>query len=532
MKTEFRIYPSIGIARVGDSTNGFFIGPEAPGLAPEGPFRDNNGGLKPQASRFRIYEIEVDDSLNERVVREVVPDAQTFIEWNVTLANRKAAAREIFGHTGGTLSRSTDAPFRNGEYDRNGLVISGTGTTNSTVPPDKSVGITGSIRFAKEGIVEHEVSNLGLATLRTDSVGRLLVIGGTGAAGSIPNAGLPSFSDNHGWYDTVSDGPVTAALTLAGMRVPVVPSWVVVTVPRYAPGIYGIVTWYDQAVYVARSSLDGTMAPPQVTSFTKHIYSVLKRADAFSAVHFIPHRLASPSVIKGYRDDPSKRLAVVKHLTKPGTDAKGPQELSSSPPGMPYLYSGANPDPGGATWTFCSLTPYQMAHFHNWEIGNYVDDWVEEDTSPVSLESITLQEQPAAITRAALEACVGGSFFPGIEGTYDIARHGTYHPNGTLRHEFRVHPDLQPGFFTEKMALPWQADFADCEQYWWPSQRPVRVLNQNEQAVQWTRGIDSPNDETRHRNMVNFWTHLGFITMDPTTGRHKESERKTINGVP
>ena len=35
-RTEYRIYPSIGIARVGDSKDGFIIGPEAPGVAPDG----------------------------------------------------------------------------------------------------------------------------------------------------------------------------------------------------------------------------------------------------------------------------------------------------------------------------------------------------------------------------------------------------------------------------------------------------------------------------------------------------------------
>ena len=59
-RTEFRIYPSIGIARVGDSTDGFIIGPEAPGIAPTGPFRGNDKGLKPQAARFRIYKVEID----------------------------------------------------------------------------------------------------------------------------------------------------------------------------------------------------------------------------------------------------------------------------------------------------------------------------------------------------------------------------------------------------------------------------------------------------------------------------------------
>ncbi|WP_166353468.1 LodA/GoxA family CTQ-dependent oxidase [Bradyrhizobium barranii] len=56
-RTEFRIYPSIGVARIGDSRDSFTIGPEAPALAPSGPFRGADQGLKPQAARFRIYKI-------------------------------------------------------------------------------------------------------------------------------------------------------------------------------------------------------------------------------------------------------------------------------------------------------------------------------------------------------------------------------------------------------------------------------------------------------------------------------------------
>ena len=63
-RTEYRIYPSIGIARVGNSKDGFFIGPEAPGIAPEGPFRSADG-IKPQGARFRIYRLDIDSNEND-----------------------------------------------------------------------------------------------------------------------------------------------------------------------------------------------------------------------------------------------------------------------------------------------------------------------------------------------------------------------------------------------------------------------------------------------------------------------------------
>ena len=50
------IYPAIGIARVGNSENGYFLAPEVIDPLPEPPgfYRDPTGALKRQAVRFRI----------------------------------------------------------------------------------------------------------------------------------------------------------------------------------------------------------------------------------------------------------------------------------------------------------------------------------------------------------------------------------------------------------------------------------------------------------------------------------------------
>ena len=112
------------------------------------------------------------------------------------------------------------------------------------------------------------------------------MVGGPGTAGSPANTKLESFADNDGWYDSVSDGPVSATLRIGNTSHPVIPAWVVVTVPRYAPGVYGIITWFDQALNMARTSEDGTFNPPRTTSFLHDVYPILKRADDVAAVHF------------------------------------------------------------------------------------------------------------------------------------------------------------------------------------------------------------------------------------------------------
>jgi hypothetical protein len=67
MPNIYRIHPAIGIARVGDSASECFVGPEAPGVppslnrpnAPRDPsagYKDDQGRIKRQGARFRIYE--------------------------------------------------------------------------------------------------------------------------------------------------------------------------------------------------------------------------------------------------------------------------------------------------------------------------------------------------------------------------------------------------------------------------------------------------------------------------------------------
>ena len=520
-RTEFRIYPSIGVARVGDCRDSFMIGPEAPGLVPSGPFRGADNGIKPQAARFRIYKVEVDANENEVVTEEIIAGSGIDIEWSVSLANRKAAGFRIAD----TLARAASPGLRNDGLDRNKLVISADGS----VAGSKADGpiLSGMIEFARPRTTGTKVTDIVLATLRTDDVGRLLIVGGPGTSGSVPNASIDTFSDNDGWYDSVSDGPVSANLRIQGESQPVIPAWVLITVPRYAPAIQGVVTWYDRAVSMARTGSDGRFNAPRTTSFTRDIFPILKRADDLSAVHGVAHAngtirpLSDAARIAGF-SDPAKRAALQARLTPVGTDAQGPERRPAST--MPRLFSGANPEADGPTWTFLALTRYQMAHIDNWVNGNFDADWTGSPPAPIPFEQIPVARQAWALCEAALENCVGGSFFPGIEGTYDIARSETYHPEMNLRREFRINPDHPAGFLTEKMALPWQADFADCSNFWWPSQRPDNVTLRTGEKLRWDRGV-AGLASNQHLNMVEFWSELGFVVFDRSMGKFIEDER-------
>lgn len=519
-RTEFRIYPSIGIARVGDSTDGFTIGPEAPGVAPAGPFRGSDKGLKPQASRFRIYKVEIDANENETVTEEIVPGGKVEVVWSVSLENRKAAAFRIVD----TLGREPNPRLRNPGLDRDKLVIAAAGSVTGADAAGPV--LSGAIEFAKPGKSGPAIKGIELARLRTDNSGRLLVVGGPGTSGSPAKAPCKSFADNDGWYDSVSDGPVTATLRINGQVQPVVPAWVVITVPRYAPNSYGIITWFDQAVSMARTDDDGRFSRPKTTSFTRDIYPILKRADDLSGLHGIAHVSSAPALADAARiasfSNQANRMRVQQKLTKLG--AKAPSFEITPDSTMPRLNSGANPDPGEPTFTFPSLTRYQLAHVDNWVNGNFDADWPGSPPTPVPFDKIPVARQALALCEAALEACVGSPFYPGIEGTYDIARITTYHPRPNLRRELRIDPSHPAGFLTEKMALPWQADFADCGNDWWPSQRPDNVVSRAGEEVRWDRGIGVPVEQA-HLNMVAHWMEFGLVTRDAKTGKFFEGDR-------
>src|SRR3954452_2140750 len=99
MPTTYEIHPSIGIARLGPSTD-FFMGPEPDGTFPPpvtqdaaGAFhsiRDSNGHLLSQAARYSVF--EVDRVGAQLVSAREVQSAEADISWQVHVVNQKGAA--------------------------------------------------------------------------------------------------------------------------------------------------------------------------------------------------------------------------------------------------------------------------------------------------------------------------------------------------------------------------------------------------------------------------------------------------------
>ena len=528
MRRSYAIHPGIGIARVGDSPDDYFIGPEAPGGSPvpakpessgpsDGSYKDVEGRIKRQGARFRIFETTIDDAGQHREVREITA-AEAEIEWTVHLANAKAAApRFTYNAAEAGARRNAGIPEHQLVIDAGSVRIKGSG--------QRSTPLAGAF----QGL------DVPLGDLLTDREGRLIVLGGFGSSRSVTPRPLKDFVNNDGWCDDVSDGPVRATiqLTRSGDRLEAESAWVIVAPPDFAPGIESVVTLYDVVYSIMSKSVAPSLAvtPDTVVSFSRDIYPILRRV---STLHWVSNVAAGghgpgnpmhflsriPELADNGAGTTSLRRAIFKKL-------RSPSGAGGNMPKLPASVTEA-----GVINASVALTDVQYERMRRWAAGTFESDWQESTTAgrAIRLEDLASRDVPAALDRAALEACAGGGFFPGIEAGRMLLERTTYAESSP----FRINPRLPPGALTAQMAVPWQADFFECALQsdpednpddpangmdWWPAQRPVNVLRGASKRADWTSGIKDK------RAMVDKWARLGFVVKEAGTERFVETER-------
>jgi len=310
MIARFSIHPAIGIARLGNSPTSFCIASEQRGRFPidcdqngnpivnadgvEQPvksFVDSNGSIRRQAARFAVFvyddnnpdgrEIRIGDTFD--IVNQKNGQLQTVqvndISWTVYLANKKASWYE-FKQTDGEHGYGPDHKLRNANItdteERQRLIID---------PGPRSVAFKTKNRAQFDGsrppaffpppLTPNSITSLGEAICtQAGAHNRLLVLGGFGNSGSMltgfGNPKIETYANNDGWFDDISDGPVSARLIctirkISGLDPPKDlpkedllatfpvddPAWVVVAYPRYVPEIVDIVTLDDIAFDIA-----------------------------------------------------------------------------------------------------------------------------------------------------------------------------------------------------------------------------------------------------------------------------------------
>ncbi|MEU5299440.1 LodA/GoxA family CTQ-dependent oxidase [Streptomyces noursei] len=482
---QAEIHPAIGRARVGNSDQPAFMGPESPDQPPLalGSYKDSSGKIIKQAARFRIY------GYNKagEVVREpkLGQDDVTGIRWSVHLANKKAAWYQF--HFPLDIPEATDPDKlkpdmrrrRNAKVtgaDRKKLVID-SGRQTIEVPRGQPCTLAGEIMGKQV--------TLGQAYAASD--GRLLVAGGDGTSASWDEAHNPisGVANNVTWYDNVSDGPITAEVTIGGVTRTAGPAWVVVGPPHYAPGVKTIRTLYDLLydVFVTEQTLEAKDPP----SYPEDIEPLLAR---FCELQWVNHGFATQFGCGPHHFlDPAMR----KRLNDPGETSRDLRRQiyhrmrdydrdGVSPVPWPWIH-GDGMSSGKATSVrqHLTLSPTQDRILAQWADGTFVPG--PPRTGHPDVDQAPVAQQPGLLDRAALDNCAAEAFHPGSEVTW-LIRHKTVfsEPFRILhRDEGTPEPDYGdeftaaemlgkngplhaqgPGDLTRWMAAPWRCDTASC----------------------------------------------------------------------
>ena len=551
------IHPAIGVGRVGNSPDGWFIGPEIPGRAPQpegGLFKDAAGRFKRQAVRYRIFGLDAAG----RVVRELTSrDAE--ISWTAEVANTKAAWRQF--HNPFDVP---EAGTRRGEPYRSGL-------RNADVTDRESLSIRPGPRTVSgpnqraafdTGRFRGPVTSLG--EMRTDEAGRLIMLGGWGVSRGVPaDSEINQFANNDGWHDDVSDGPVDAVVRMNGRTLPVQGAWFTAAPPDYAPGLAPVVSAYD-LVYATSASPSLSRRP----SFAREIYPLLERMWQHQWVnagfardfgHGATHDFLNAATLARLADssvaNAEARKAIFRRMRDPSYN------LAEERAWPPYLGDVVT---GGAR-EFQALLPHQYAALSHWAEGDFDADLAPGGPRvPTRLEEIPIAELPGALDRAQLDAAYGGPFHPGIEFPWVIRQRGIYTAPFRLRRRAAAEPNypaemsqaevlaaggpvdgLLPGGISRWMAVPWQADFINCgsgqnpevDPYlptYWPAAAPNDVMTDAQyQALmaattpearatalafasrkKWHRGYDADREQT-YLAFLERWPQLGVVAERP-----------------
>jgi hypothetical protein len=501
------IHPAIGIARVGNSESGYVFGPEVvnPKHAPVGSYKDETGALKRQAVKFRIFGYNAAGE----AVAELTSDIAE-IRWNVHVANKKAAWYQFQIALDIPEAGSADpSQLRNATVQDRGQLIIDPGARFIQGPSE----LGAQYRFDSGTFMGKPVY---LGELSTDERARLVFLGGRGVSASHDGSIAQDFANNDGWHDDVSDGPVTAEVTIGRRSIPTDSAWVIVAPPNYGPNLHSVRSMYDLLLdtYVQA----GWLPFPETISFARHIYPIFARmvdlqwANYGFAVQFGwggTNHFGGADYLRKLASSADQHREWRREIFNMFRDA-GRDGLSPVP--WPWIYGDAMNLPPLSPRQYLTLSATQRRMLELWADGQFEADYDAAARVPQVLDEVPLPSQPTMLDEASLSFCLADAFHPGCEMTWP-ARHTSLY-QAPFRIRLRMPNDAEPNYgsqltpevcmsmngplyaqgpgdMTRWMAVPWQTDTASCRSGYyagygakydsyiptfWPARVPNHVL--------------------------------------------------------
>lgn len=566
-RPTYKIHPAIAVARVGNHLDSFYVEPTAAGGLPteydaggQGPevtvTRFKEGGMmRRQAARFRVFRYDTPTSEPQEV--NLANGGLKSVRWTVHIANKKAAWR-TFSELAGDLMLGESNSYEARSVPWNNATVTGTDARRALITDPGPRTLAGAsqgpvefdahsrepyahVSFPPAALDPYNITTLGRAW--TDTQGALFILGGFGNSGGPSGSQITTFTGGDGWYDDVSDGPVTAEIETADGQRLELDAWIVVGAPKVAPELTQISSLADSLVDTAVRYLGACPAlfDPQ-TGFKPNYQACLERdvlpvllamkeyrwvADVDPMVSFATPPFDVADLSEANRPN---REAWFQMLRNPGNGLHQPPEQKAihqvpfADNGFPLMpmNAGDNPIRDLNIEKFVALTPTQYFLLGQWAKGRC-------DRSPERPLRDWTWIHP--LDYASTGNVVGLPMCPGIEVTWSlrnpivlnpvdpmrIKRQPTAAYNSTgldpSRDETEPGSDgCQPGDLTKRMAIPWQADFFDCSiqnisyaspslakvynnatgfvpplptfyAYWRPAQSPWNVYNGADNAV-------------------------------------------------
>ena len=364
---KYEIHPKLGVARLGNSPDEFYLAPDKIGGLPimcdrwgnakteeqgtpvtTDQFKDSIGRVKRQAAKFKIFENIEGEKVEINVSREDVVK----IDWTVHLANKKPIWY-TFSELLGDLEFGEENSYKNQHVPLNNAKVKDHDKRQKLIidPGPRSISseqrgeIVEMSRYNKPDDYKHfsfppvsaggsQIDKLG--DIRVDDDGNLVAMGGLGnVTGS---AQIDSFRGAGGYWDDIADGYVVATLHIkVGASIETfeaAPAWLLVGSPKYAPELVNITNLHDTMFNTALRHLDANKA-----IYEKGLYGMEKFLDVINnarneeglePLDYVPLQGYNVDYTVSYTDD-----------IKPIIDRiKGYKWVAD----IPYLSTFANPD--------------------------------------------------------------------------------------------------------------------------------------------------------------------------------------------